>query len=91
MWDTAKEIGAAGVAKSITEFADVEFDAIVDYAGFGTTTAEAIETVGRGGRVVQVGMGKLEPTITTIGFDDIPDGLDKLAKAEVVGRLVALY
>lgn len=35
--------------------------------------------------------GKLEPTITTIGFDDIPDGLDKLAKGEVVGRLVALY
>mgnify|MGYP000333057694 CR=1 FL=1 len=47
--------------------------------------------MGRGGRVVQVGMGKLEPTITTIGFDDIPDGLDKLAKGEVVGRLVALY
>lgn len=111
VWDTAKEIGAAGVAKSITEFADVEFDAIVDYAGFGTTTAEAIETVGRGGRVVQVGMGKLEATISTkamilsevtlIGSqggtkEDIAGVYEylatgKLAKGEVVGRLVALY
>lgn len=130
VWDAAKKIGAKGVAKSISEFADVEFDAIVDYAGFGTTTAEAIETVGRGGIVVQVGMGRLkatistkalilsevtligsqggtkediagvyeylatgelEPTLTTIAFEDIPDGLDKLAKGEVVGRLVALY
>lgn len=125
-----KKIGAKGVAKSISEFADVEFDAIVDYAGFGTTTAEAIETVGRGGIVVQGGMGRLEatistkalilsevtligsqggtkediagvyeylatgelePTLTTIAFEDIPDGLAKLAKGEVVGRLVALY
>ena len=38
---------------------------IVDFAGFGTTTAEAIETVRLGGRVVQVGMGKLEATIST--------------------------
>lgn len=35
--------------------------------------------------------GELEPTLTTIAFEDIPDGLDKLAKGEVVGRLVALY
>nr|WP_282599274.1 zinc-binding dehydrogenase [Brevibacterium sp. R8603A2] len=130
VWDAAKKNGAKGVAKSISEFSDVEFDAIIDYAGFGTTTAEAIETVRRGGIVVQVGMGRLkatistkalilsevtligsqggtkediagvyeylatgelEPTLTTIAFEDIPDGLDKLAKGEVVGRLVALY
>lgn len=65
VWDAAKKNGAKGVAKSISEFSDVEFDAIIDYAGFGTTTAEAIETVRRGGIVVQVGMGRLEATIST--------------------------
>lgn len=63
-WDLAKEAGVAGVAKSIDEF-DVEFDTIVDYAGFGETTAQALENVKRGGIVVQVGMGKLEATIST--------------------------
>jgi len=38
---------------------------IIDFAGFGTTTAEAIDTVRVGGRVVQVGMGCLEATIST--------------------------
>ena len=51
--------------KSIKEFEGVTFDVIVDFAGFGTTTAEAIDTIGIGGRVVQVGMGRLEATIST--------------------------
>ena len=38
---------------------------IVDYAGFGTTTAEAIETLAEFGRLVQVGMGKGQATINT--------------------------
>ena len=67
IWDRAREAGAVKVAKSITEFADVELDVIIDYAGFGVTTAEALESVksSGGGRVVQVGMGKLESTIDT--------------------------
>ena len=64
VWDTAREIGATGVARSIAELGD-DFDVIVDYAGFGTTTAEAIENVRVGGRVVQVGMGRHEATIST--------------------------
>ena len=130
VWDNARATGVKDVKKSITEFADVGLDVIVDFAGFGVTTADAIETVRRGGRVVQVGMGKLEatistrtmilnevtyigsqggtkedvqgvydflatgqldPTITEITFDDIPDGIDRLAKGQVVGRLVAKY
>ena len=90
---------------------------------------EAVETVKFNGRVVQVGMGKLEstintyalilnktqlhgsvggskediaevmkwiasgdltPTITKIGFEDIADGVERLAKGEVQGRLVAM-
>lgn len=65
VWDRAKEAGAVKVAKDISEFKDDELDVIIDYAGFGTTTAAAIETVRREGVVVQVGMGKLEATIST--------------------------
>lgn len=65
VWDHAREGGAVKVAKSIAEFADDELDVIIDYAGFGVTTKEALDVVkwSGGGRVVQVGMGKLEATI----------------------------
>ncbi|MCB0881466.1 MAG: zinc-binding dehydrogenase [Thermoleophilia bacterium] len=129
-WPLADQIGAKGVMKSIRDFGDVEFDVIVDFAGFGVTTADAIETVKLGGRVVQVGMGTLEATISTkamilrkvtyigsnggtpedisalyelmsrgelvpalteITFDEIPDGLERLRRGDVRGRLVAIY
>jgi propanol-preferring alcohol dehydrogenase len=61
----ADEIGLAGVADSIDAFKDKQLDLIVDYAGFGTTTAAAIETLGEFGTLVQVGMGRLEATINT--------------------------
>ena len=35
--------------------------------------------------------GKLDPVLTEITFDDIPAGIDRLAKGQVVGRLVAKY
>lgn len=65
LWPLAEELGASAVATSITEFADQELDLVVDFAGFGSTTADAIETVRTFGRVVQVGMGVLESTIST--------------------------
>lgn len=65
VWDAAKAAGAKAVSKSIRDFKDENLDVIVDYAGFGVTTADAVETVAFGGRVVQVGMGKLEATINT--------------------------
>lgn len=61
----ADEIGLAGVADSITVFKDKNLDLIVDYAGFGTTTSAAIETLAEFGTLVQVGMGRLEATINT--------------------------
>ncbi|ASN51957.1 zinc-binding dehydrogenase [Sinomonas sp. R1AF57] len=61
----AGEIGLADVADSIDAFKDKKLDLIVDYAGFGTTTAAAIETLGEFGTLVQVGMGRLEATINT--------------------------
>ena len=61
----ADEIGLAGVADSITAFADKKLDLIVDYAGFGTTTAQGLTVLAPFGTLVQVGMGKLESTIST--------------------------
>ncbi|WP_348789461.1 zinc-binding dehydrogenase [Leifsonia sp. NPDC080035] len=63
--ELAGEIGLAGVAESIDAFADKKLELIVDYAGFGTTTAAAIETLTEFGTLVQVGMGRLESTINT--------------------------
>jgi propanol-preferring alcohol dehydrogenase len=61
----AGEIGLTDVAQSIDAFKDKNLDLIVDYAGFGTTTAAALETLAEFGTLVQVGMGKLESTINT--------------------------
>lgn len=61
----ADEIGLTEVADSIDTFKDKNLELIVDYAGFGTTTSAAIETLGRFGTLVQVGMGRLESTINT--------------------------
>lgn len=127
VWSTAKELGLKDVKKSVKDFDDVVFDVIVDFAGFGVTTADAIDVIRRDGVVVVVGMGKLEalistkslilnqaivrgsnggskedissvyeymatgklkPQITTIGFDEVSDGLGRLQRGEVQGRLV---
>lgn len=128
LWPMAEALGVREVAEDITAFDDL--DLVVDFAGFGTTTAGAIEAVREFGRVVQVGMGRLESTISTnalilkqvtllgsragtvddiaavyemfasgdlsptlelIGFDDIPEALDRLRAGGVTGRLVAVY
>jgi propanol-preferring alcohol dehydrogenase len=65
VWHNALDAGVKDVRKSIKEFEGVNFDVIIDFAGFGTTTGEAIDVVRVGGRVVQVGMGCLEATIST--------------------------
>jgi alcohol dehydrogenase, propanol-preferring len=58
VWAAAKEHGATAVGKEIGEFAEVGLEVIVDYAGFGTTLAGAIDTVAPKGTVVQVGLGR---------------------------------
>lgn len=63
--ELAGELGIAGVSESILDFADKNLELIVDYAGFGTTTSQAIEAIGPDGTVVQVGMGKLEAVVNT--------------------------
>ncbi|NYV76576.1 zinc-binding dehydrogenase [Streptomyces sp. UH6] len=65
VWELGREIGVKEIVKDVTELADKQLDVIVDYAGFGTTTAGAVEAIRPGGTVVQVGMGRLESTIST--------------------------
>jgi propanol-preferring alcohol dehydrogenase len=55
--------GASGVSTSILDFGPSTFDVVIDFAGYGTTTASAITAVRRGGRVVQVGLAVGEATI----------------------------
>jgi propanol-preferring alcohol dehydrogenase len=61
----ARQLGATDVAADVSAFTDRELDVIVDFAGFGTTTSAAVATVRPEGRVVQVGMGRLEALVST--------------------------
>lgn len=126
----AKDLGAKEVASSISEFADRNLDVIIDFAGGGKTTTDAINTVARYGKVVMVGMatdvaeintmgmilkelkfegsqgsttddlrdclallasGELDPVINTCTFDEIGEGIERLRRGEIKGRLVCVY
>ena len=128
VWPLAHEVGATGVVHDAAEWAGQDFDLVVDYAGFGTTTANAVKAIRRDGTVVLVGMGKLQltldtmdmilkqarvlgsnggtkadvaacydllasgavrPRTTVITFEEIPEGIDRLRRHEVTGRVVA--
>ncbi|WP_020108408.1 zinc-binding dehydrogenase [Nocardia sp. 348MFTsu5.1] len=65
VWSIAEAAGARRVVADIIDLADVGLDVVIDFAGFGSTTAGAIEVLKPGGRLVQVGMGTLEATINT--------------------------
>lgn len=127
--DYARELGVTAVAHDISDFQDRQLDVIIDFAGYGTTTAAAIETVKTRGRVVQVGLaramgnislqdltlrsldlvgsqagtkedcvavldlvaqGALTSRITRIEFDEIGEGVERLKRGDVIGRLVAV-
>lgn len=64
VWDEAKHLGAKGVAEDIRDFEAEGLDVIVDFAGFGTTTASAIDAVKAQGRVVQIGLAREMATIS---------------------------
>ena len=127
-WDTALKQGVKQVVDDVLELAQFAPDLIVDFAGFGETTAGAISAVRRGGLVVQVGLGRTQALISTfeligkgvtlrgsgggtpqdvaavlgymqrgeltieaatIGFEQIPEGLERLERGGVIGRIVA--
>jgi propanol-preferring alcohol dehydrogenase len=66
--ELALSMGAKAVAASITEFADKNLEVIVDFAGGGQTTTDAINTVAPHGRVVIVGMAKDEAVVNTMSM-----------------------
>lgn len=67
-WETALAQGVTDVVEDVSALAALDLDLIVDFAGFGTTTAGAIAAVRKGGRVVQVGLGQTEATISTMAL-----------------------
>ncbi|MCV7166025.1 zinc-binding dehydrogenase [Mycobacterium stomatepiae] len=61
----------AGIVEAfddVSEFNGLNLDVVIDFAGFGTTTAVAIEVIKPGGRIVQVGLGVAEATINTLAL-----------------------
>jgi len=129
VWDLARSLGVKEVVEDATGLAPFNLDLIIDFAGYGTTTAGALAAIKPHGRVVLVGAsvrettfdnghliqkeatlrgaqgghpgsteavlahmqsGDLEIQATTIGFDDIPEGLARLERGGVQGRLVAV-
>jgi len=65
VWDQARAMGVASVVTDAAEWDGQGFDLIVDYAGYGSTTRAAIRAVKRGGRVVLVGMAKMQFELET--------------------------
>ena len=65
IWPLSAALGVTKTVASITELSALGLVVVVDFAGFGTTTADAIEVVRPGGCVVQVGLGVLAATINT--------------------------
>ncbi|MEC4020620.1 zinc-binding dehydrogenase [Streptomyces sp. H27-D2] len=127
-FDDARKLGARDCFTGVADLKSLEPEVIIDFAGTGVTTAEAIETVRPRGRVVLVGLGaqttsfatdqlvtrrvelcgslgsdsneelrevydliaagEIEPIIEEIPFADVPEGLARLERGVVRGRLV---
>jgi 2-desacetyl-2-hydroxyethyl bacteriochlorophyllide A dehydrogenase len=63
VYPIAVEQGVVACSASITDFADKGLDLIIDFAG-ANTTASAFKAIRDRGRVVQVGIGRPEATIS---------------------------
>lgn len=64
-FEDVKHCGATACATSLGAYSDVKFDATIDFAGVGSTTAEAIVAVKAGGCIVLVGLGASEVRVST--------------------------
>ncbi|MFE3826825.1 zinc-binding dehydrogenase [Streptomyces sp. NPDC059092] len=63
-WERVRELGVGGVSADIRDFEDTGLDVVIDFAGFGTTTASAVDAVKHGGRIVQIGLARETATIS---------------------------
>ncbi|GGM23979.1 zinc-dependent alcohol dehydrogenase [Streptomyces fumigatiscleroticus] len=123
----ARAAGASGCFTDLSALADLRPDAVVDFAGVGSTTSDAIDVVRRRGRVVLVGLGsrtssfssgnlvrksvelrgsygadkdelrqvldliargRIEPAVEEIPFAGLNEGLGRIGRGDVRGRLV---
>ncbi|MBQ7874080.1 MAG: alcohol dehydrogenase catalytic domain-containing protein [Oscillospiraceae bacterium] len=69
--ELAKEMGCQHVYENVLDLKEVAPEVIVDFAGFGTTTDDAIKAVAKYGRVVLVGMAVDKVTIDATALDGI--------------------
>jgi D-arabinose 1-dehydrogenase-like Zn-dependent alcohol dehydrogenase len=64
----AEELGATAVSADLRDFQNAGLTLVCDFAGFGTTTAAAVDVVQHGGRVVQVGLGTTHGTLNLMNL-----------------------
>ncbi|EEU39036.1 uncharacterized protein NECHADRAFT_81639 [Fusarium vanettenii 77-13-4] len=64
-FEEATRLGASGCFESLDLASDVAFDAIVDFAGTGNTTQNALKAVKEGGKVVLVGLAAKKVEVPT--------------------------
>ncbi|WEP00882.1 zinc-binding dehydrogenase (plasmid) [Streptomyces sp. FXJ1.172] len=126
-FEAARAAGASDCFTDLAAVADLRPDAVVDFAGVGSTTSGAVDAVRRRGRVVLVGLGtnttgfstgslvrksvelrgsygaskdelrqvldfiargRIEPVVEEIPFAGLNEGLDRIRRGAVRGRLV---
>ncbi|WKN50703.1 zinc-binding dehydrogenase [Nocardioides sp. Arc9.136] len=93
-----RTMGLASVHGAAEDLAGLELDAVVDFAGFGSTTAAALAAIRKGGDIVMVGMGAVHTTLVTADVvhklahvhgssggtkDDIAQVYEHLARGEI--------
>ncbi|MET8830703.1 zinc-binding dehydrogenase [Streptomyces sp. NPDC004610] len=126
-FEAAREAGARDCFTQLSALADLQPEVVIDFAGVGVTTSDAVDVVRRLGRVVVVGIGaptttlsyaallrksvelrgsygaskdelrqvlgfiergRITPVVEEIDFADLNEGLDRVRKGQVRGRLV---
>lgn len=65
VWPVAGRLGVRHVVADASAWEGQDFDLVVDYAGYGTTTDAAVKAVRRRGTVVLVGLGKRDINISS--------------------------
>jgi propanol-preferring alcohol dehydrogenase len=60
-----ERLGLASVVDSAERLVGLDLDAVIDFAGFGTTTAAAVHAIRKGGTIVMVGLGAVSTTLST--------------------------
>lgn len=105
VWDEVRKLDVAGVSADMRDFSDADLDVIIDFAGFGTTTASAVDAVRRGGRIVQIGLAREMATIsmqqitmkeiTLVGASngeksEAADVLELMASGKIASRIVPI-